>query len=99
MAIDHRKTLDELIDDVSVTSGFTKTAVRQMLHALCDCIAMAVALDEQVRIHGFGSFSPVDRPQREIADIRTRKKITVPASRGVKFTPSETLIRKIQDPK
>lgn len=52
-------------------------------------------LDESVdavKIAGFGTFSVADRPERQgVNPSDATQKITIPASKAVKFKPSKTL--------
>jgi DNA-binding protein HU-beta len=85
----------ELIDRVAEKAGTTKAAAGRMMEALFDsaggAISEAVKAGRQVRIPGFGKFSPKVRKARKGRNPQTGAAIDIPESKVVGFTPGKGL--------
>lgn len=69
----------------------TKAAAERAYTAFCDILAKAAISEEGVRLPKVGSFAVVDRAARTGRNPRTGKSIKIPARRGIKFSPSQSL--------
>ena len=81
----------ELVAAVAEDSGLAKGDVEKALASILETIKNSVAKGEDVQLIGFGSFVQVERKEREGFNPRTKEKITIPASKSVKFKPGAAL--------
>lgn len=84
-------TKAELVAAMAERSGLNKNQARDALDAFIDCITDTVKSGAEVRIVGFGSFTPVARPAGMARNPRTGAQVARPASRTVKFRIGEGL--------
>jgi DNA-binding protein HU-beta len=84
-------TKAELVAAIAGKSGLTRTQARDALEAFVDCVTETVKTGAEVRIVGFGSFVPVDRPAGMARNPRTGAQVRREASRTVRFRPGEGL--------
>src|SRR5579875_1038332 len=84
-------TQAELIAAVAEKSGLNRTQAKDALEAVLSCITEAGKGGTEVRIVGFGNFTPVDRPEGMARNPRTGEQVKRPASKTVKFRPGEGL--------
>lgn len=76
-----------LIDDLTArTSGVTKRQITEILDATLELVQEQVKAGKRVTIPGFGSWQQTQRAARVGSNIRTKEKIQIPASTGVRFT-------------
>lgn len=68
-----------------------KTDVEAAYNAVFRHLGAALARGEEVKIHGFGTFSISRRNARVGRNPRTGETIEVPAARVAKWQPSKTL--------
>ena len=54
-------------------------------------IITALGSNEEITINGFGKFSVVSRPERQVRNPLTGEQVTAKASKSVKFKASATL--------
>ena len=73
---------NELINELSVTSGLKKKDVEKVMEALNDVLLSAIADNDSVKIGNVVTIRGVDRPARTVNNPRTGEKITVPARTG-----------------
>jgi DNA-binding protein HU-beta len=59
-------------------------------------VADALAAGEKITLVGFGTFSVGERAEREGRNPRTGDKISIPASKVVKFKPGKSLTDKVK---
>ncbi len=81
----------ELVTAVAEDSGIAKGDVEKVLGSILETIKVSVAKDEDVQLIGFGSFTQVQRKERQGYNPRTKEPITIPASKSVKFKPGAAL--------
>jgi nucleoid DNA-binding protein len=79
-----------LIDEI-VAQGHTKKTVTEILDLFLTEIQTALVDGEKVSISGFGNFDVRERKERVGQNPATGEKMTIPASKNVKFTPSSAL--------
>jgi nucleoid DNA-binding protein len=58
-------------------------------------ITSALKKGDSISLMGFGSFKVVERAAREGRNPSTGKKMQIPASKGVKFTPGANLKERV----
>ncbi|WP_305910496.1 HU family DNA-binding protein (plasmid) [Methylomarinum sp. Ch1-1] len=68
-----------------------KSAINETIQAVFETIANTLGKGERAYIHGFGTFEPTAREERQGRNPATGEEITIPASRSCRFKPSETL--------
>src|SRR3954452_8440913 len=66
-----RMTKAELVAAIAQKSGLTKNQSKEALDAFVDCVTAALKEGPEVRIVGFGSFLPVNRPAGMARNPRT----------------------------
>ena len=79
-----------LIGDVMTATGLTRAQVSAVINATLTTIQQNVQAGQAVTIPGFGSFQQAARIARPGINPQTRAKITIPASVGVRFSPSSS---------
>ena len=84
-------TKADLIAVVAEKTGSSKKDSEKMLTAVIDSITEALAAGEKVSIVGFGSFEVKTRGARKGINPRTKKEITIEASKLPSFKAGKTL--------
>ena len=84
-------TKAELVAAIAEKSGLTRTQAKDGLDAFIGSVTATVKGGHEVRIVGFGSFVPVERPAGLARNPRTGEKVQREASRTVRFRPGEAL--------
>lgn len=84
-------TKADLITVVAEKTGASKKDSEKMLTAVIDSITEALAAGEKVSIVGFGSFEVKTRGARKGINPRTKKEITIEASKLPSFKAGKTL--------
>ena len=81
----------ELISAAAASTGIAKGDVEKVLNAVLDTVKATVAKGDSVQLIGFGSFTVSARNARQGFNPRTGEKMTIPASKTVKFKPGAAL--------
>lgn len=89
-------TKADLINKVAQKTNFTKKDSQKFLDAFLEAIQEHLQNGGSIQITGFGSFKVQQRKQREGRNPQTGEKITIPATRVVKFSPGKNLREKVQ---
>ncbi len=76
---------NELIAAVADDAGLSKSDSEKAVNAVFDAITASLKQGDEVRLMGFGSFGVTHRAASEGRNPRTGEKITIPASKQVKF--------------
>ena len=84
-------TKAELVSAISEKSGLSKVQAKDALEAFIDTVTSSVKVGVEVRIVGFGNFTPVDRPAGLARNPRTGEQVKRAASKTVRFRPGEGL--------
>ena len=84
-------TKAELVAAMAEKSGLEKRQAQKALEAFVGCVTDAVKTGADVRIVGFGSFVPVDRPEGPARNPRTGASVSRAASKTVKFRVGDAL--------
>jgi DNA-binding protein HU-beta len=81
-------TFNELIDQVSTSTGMAKPGVKKILDASVATLAEKAAGGEDTSLTGFGQFNV---PARKGRNPSTGATIDIPAARKVAFSPAKAL--------
>ncbi|MCB0394823.1 MAG: HU family DNA-binding protein [Bdellovibrionales bacterium] len=79
----------ELIEAAARSLKLSKLQVESMLDATVEIIQKTVAKGEEVKLMGFGTFTPTNRKARTGRNPKTGKSVKIPASRVPKFRPGK----------
>jgi DNA-binding protein HU-beta len=91
-----RMTKADLVAKVAGDSKITKAQAEKAVDGFVTAVSAALADGEKVTLVGFGTFSVGTRSAREGRNPRTGDKITIPASKVVKFKPGKSLSEKVK---
>ena len=86
----------QLAAAIAVDTGLTETQARSAVDAFAANVRSALAKGERVSLTGFGSFSVVERSEREGRNPLTGKPIKVPAKKVARFSPGKTLKQAVE---
>ncbi len=81
----------DLIAKVAAKSGLTKKDSEIAVNGVMDSLKEALKNDDKIQLIGFGTFKVVQRKARKGMNIQTKKPITIPAKKAVRFVPGKTL--------
>lgn len=73
----------------------TQVDAMPLVTAFFDTLEAAFIADEPVKIADFGTFEVVKKPEREGFNPHTMEKMTIQASKTVKFKPATALKAKL----
>jgi len=84
-------TKAELIEDIVQRSGLTRAQAKAGLDAFVASVAASLKRGEEVRLVGFGSFTPVSRAAGLARNPRTGAEVKRAASKTARFRIGEAL--------
>lgn len=84
-------TKNDLAREVSVSEKLHLSTAVKAVDGIIRVIKEALAKGEEVTLRGFGTFSVVQREERNAVHFKTKEPIVVPAHRSVKFRISKEL--------
>jgi DNA-binding protein HU-beta len=84
-----------LIITIAQQTGSTEAAAKRTLDAVLQGLVTELSNGNEVRIVGFGSFSPVHKEARQVRSPQTGKAIDVPAKTTVKFKAGSKLLEAV----
>lgn len=84
-------TKADLITDMANGGGITKAQADLALQSLTKAVKQALSKGNKVTLVGFGTFLVAKRAARSGVNPQTKKKITIPASRAVKFKAGKAM--------
>jgi DNA-binding protein HU-beta len=84
-------TKAELIEDIARRSGLERAQAKAALDAFVAGVSEALKRGEEVRLVGFGSFVPVDRPAGLARNPRTGAPVKRPAQKTARFRIGDAL--------
>jgi DNA-binding protein HU-beta len=84
-------TKGELIEDIEERSGLNRAQAKAAVEAFVASVTDALKRGEEVRLMGFGSFTPIARAATLGRNPRTGAEVKVPASKTAKFRIGEGL--------
>ena len=86
----------ELIDAIAMEAGLTKVQAKKAVESYVNATTCALKSGEKVTLVGFGTFSIVERAARKGRNPQTRKEMTIPAKKVVRFRPGLELVEKVK---
>ncbi len=89
-------TKADLVTKIAGDGGITKSQAEKAVDGFVAAVSDALSKGEKVTLVGFGTFSVGSRTAREGRNPRTGEKITIPASKVVKFKPGKSLSDKVK---
>lgn len=89
----------DVINDIAEQAGISKKEATAAFDAFVGYIAESCQRGERCAIPGLGSFSVSQRKAREGRNPRTNEKITIPASKNVRFKAGKDLKEAVNAPK
>ena len=84
-------TKAELVAKIALKANMTKAAAERTLNAFLDAVQDTLVKEGKLTLTGFGAFSVEARKARPGRNPRTGAKITIPASKMVKFRAGKQL--------
>ncbi|MBV9996973.1 MAG: HU family DNA-binding protein [Caulobacteraceae bacterium] len=84
-------TKAELIEDIAKRADLDRALARRALEATIEAVTAALKTGQEVRLVGFGSFTPVSRPAGLARNPRTGAQVRRKACRTVRFRIGEGL--------
>jgi len=84
-------TKAELIDDIAKRSGLSRAQSKLALEAFVFSVTASLKKGEEVRMVGFGSFTPIARAAGMARNPRTGATVKRAASRTARFRIGEAL--------
>ena len=81
----------ELVAKIAEGAGLRKVDAKKALDATLDAVKAAVKKGDKVVLVGFGTFSVTKRDARKGINPATKKAITIPAKKVVKFKAGSEL--------
>ena len=81
----------ELVAKIAEGAGLSKVDAKKALDATLEAIKKAVKKSDKVALVGFGTFSVAKRVARKGINPATKKAITIPAKKVVKFKAGKEL--------
>lgn len=84
-------TKAELIEDIVQRSGLGRAQAKAALDAFAAAVTASLKRGEEVRLVGFGSFVPVDRPAGMARNPRTGASVKRPAQKTARFRIGDAL--------
>ena len=89
----------DVINAIAEQAGISKKEASAAFDAFVDYISDSCQRGERCAIPGLGSFSVSQRKAREGRNPRTNEKITIPASKNVRFKAGKDLREVVNAPK
>ena len=84
-------TKNELAKELAVSEKLHLSTAVKAVDGIVRIMKESLAKGEEITLRGFGTFSPVNREERNATHFKTKKPIVVPAHRSVKFKISKEL--------
>ena len=81
----------ELITAVSTKTGLTKGETEKTVNALLKIVSDELVASGQISLNGLGTFVVVHRGAHPGRNPRTGERISIPASKTVRLSPSKKL--------
>jgi len=85
----------ELIDAIASETGLTKKDIDATLKSFMAVVSNTLQKKESVQLIGFGTFTTVDKPEREGRNPANGEKMKIAASTAVKFKAGTALKEKV----
>ena len=85
----------ELIYSIAEKTGYTQSAVRNVLNTFIDTVFEEVRSENKVRIGGLGVFSPILQKPRPVRTPQTMEPLMLAPRSTMKFRAADDLVRKL----
>ena len=85
----------ELIEAIAAETNLPKKDVDAVIKSFISTVSNTLANKDSVQLIGFGTFTTVDKPEREGRNPANGESITIPASTSVKFKVGAGLKEKV----
>lgn len=76
---------------VAEKHGLSQTEAERVVNTVVSTMKKALSNNERIQLLGFGSFEVVDRAERTITNPQTKEKMTIPATKAVRFKAGKDL--------
>ena len=87
----------ELIEAISAETNLSKKDVDAVIKSFISTVSNTLASKDSVQLVGFGTFTTVDKPEREGRNPATGETIKIAASTAVKFKAGAALKEKVNN--
>lgn len=84
-------TKKDIINNIAEQTGYTKKDITEIVNSTLSQVNDALVSGKEVDLAGFGKFSISERAARQGINPLTKEKITIAASKGVKFKVAKAL--------
>jgi DNA-binding protein HU-beta len=84
-------TRQNMVDSLASRTGATKKDTEAFLSAFFEIVGQTLAAGDKIAFTGFGTFEVRERAARKGVNPRTKKEISIPASKYPAFKPGKTL--------
>jgi DNA-binding protein HU-beta len=81
----------KLVEQMAKTSKLPKASCKKALEAFIKSVGLTLKTGKSVVLTGFGTFTTMKRKSRVGINPATKKKMTIPEKRVVKFRPGKAL--------
>lgn len=88
----------DLAKELAGRSKLSRKFALLVIDELVEVISESLERGESVSLRRFGAFKVGDTPAHEARNPRTGETIKVPTKKSVRFSPSETLKARINEP-
>jgi len=79
----------ELVKTIAVNAGITNAQAKTALDSTTGAIKESLQRGEKTVLIGFGTFSTIERAERQGINPKTMEKINIPAKKVIKFKPGK----------
>lgn len=86
----------ELVNAIAEKSGLSKVDAKKALDATVAALSEALANGDKIALVGFGTFSVIEKGERQGINPRTKETITIAPRKTVKFKQGAELTEKIK---
>ena len=93
-----KTNLQELIDNVALSTGADKRRCDGFVRALFEAIASALEVDGVAKIKGLGTFKLLTVEERKSVNVQTGEEVVIPVHTKVSFLPDKALKEAVNKP-
>ncbi|MCP9612418.1 HU family DNA-binding protein [Coprobacter tertius] len=86
----------ELINAMAEEASLSKADAKKALDAFISTVSSTLASGDKIVLIGFGTFSVNEKGERKGINPATKKQITIPAKKVVKFKAGAELAEKVK---
>lgn len=88
-------TKQELATRLAETANLQKSEALRAVEGMIEVMSEAFAHKDSIFLRGFGTYKIVTRKEKKARDIGRAKEVMIPEHLTVKFSPSDTLLHKM----